>query len=88
MVHEIFRFSQVGSIGFIRYYLCFISFVCGFHFHGYAQLTEQQRLYQTGLIEMEAKGDYPKAIELFKKVLGSKTNDRSLLARTHLQLGK
>lgn len=53
-----------------------------------AQLTGQQRIYQNALLEMEAKGNYQKAIDLFAKILQSNSKDRSLIARTHLQIGK
>ncbi len=81
------RRSISSGIVFLRCRLVLIMLLLAWS-HCTAQLSEQQRLYQTALFEMEAKGNYQKAIGQFKRIIESGTSDRTLTARAYLQIGK
>lgn len=72
----------------MRYRLLFIPALLTILQTSVAQITGEQKIYQRALLEMEGKGNYLKAAGLFKEIVGSKSQNRSLLARAYLQLGK
>ncbi|MBF8296659.1 MAG: translocation protein TolB, partial [Bacteroidetes bacterium] len=53
-----------------------------------AQQNKAEQMYQQALYEMEGKGDYAKAIEIYKSVVGKYPANQPLAAKSLLRMGR
>ena len=69
---------------FVFYYVLMICMLSPLH----AQNDAAQRLYQEGIFQMEAMGDFSAAIELFEKLVSEYPENKPLASRALLMMGR
>ena len=56
-------------------------------FTGFAQVSEAEKLYEQGIYQLEAAGNFEEAITIFNRVVNEYASDKPVAAKALLKLG-